>query len=212
MKMRLSNKKTQRNEPIKEMFGKKKKDPIVEVSKKIQNNIKRANLMKEEEIRAYAKNLSDPKSLKKAYLNKDFDAIKQMFNSLPTDSNSKMESFFTSKSDNLEKKEENVKEDEDEDFKFTSDTFDKLSDKHDKIGDKVKVKLVIAEIAKTQSEVTARKLLSPLLSTFSVGGSVGFFHSALISFFNFFLTKLSSWTLVLGVEFKFFVHPKKMLL
>ena len=61
------------------VFGsKKKKDPVVEVSKKIQNNIKRANLMKDEEIRAYAKNLSDPKCLKKAYLNKDFDAIKEM--------------------------------------------------------------------------------------------------------------------------------------
>ena len=55
-----------------------------------------------------------------------------------------------------------------------------MSEQKDKIGEKVKVKLVIAEIAKTQTEVTARKLLSPLLSTFSVGGSVGFFHSALI--------------------------------
>jgi len=50
----------------------------------------------------------------------------------------------------------------------------------DIIQERIKVKLIVTEIAKTQREMTVRRLLSPITSTFGIAGELGFFHSALI--------------------------------
>jgi hypothetical protein len=48
------------------------------------------------------------------------------------------------------------------------------------VGKTVKVKLVIAEICKSNTQKAIRKMLSPILTTFDNNQQFGMFHSALI--------------------------------
>jgi len=49
-----------------------------------------------------------------------------------------------------------------------------------KVGNKVKIKLVIAEIAKNDKQKKLRKLLSPIITRLDTSQTFGLFHSALI--------------------------------
>lgn len=50
------------------------------VLEKIKKNVKKVPGMQLEDMKRYARNLSDKEALKHAYLNKEFDAIKEMVN------------------------------------------------------------------------------------------------------------------------------------
>jgi len=75
---------------------------------------------------------------------------------------------------------------EDDDFKVEDIDFDvedvqKESEQaHMKIAQSVKIKLVIAEIAKTDTQKAIRKMLSPVLTKFDHQQQFGMFHSALV--------------------------------
>lgn len=51
---------------------------------------------------------------------------------------------------------------------------------HMQIGKKIKVKLVIAEICKSDAQKAFRKMLSPILTKLDLQQQFGLFHSALV--------------------------------
>lgn len=72
----------------------------------------------------------------------------------------------------------------DEDFNDIDFELDELKKANGepfmKIGKTVKVKLVIAEICKSDAQKAIRKLLSPVLTKFDHQQQFGMFHSALV--------------------------------
>jgi len=139
------------------------------IVKKLKSSTKLATQLSAQQLNEYAENLSIPDKMKNAYLNKEFDAIKKMFANMAKDDAA--QSAVTAKKE--EDIEFNIEEIDREEQKNKDNEFSKIKDK-------IKVKLVIAEIAKTSREKTVRKVLSPIISTFNMNPTFGFFHSALI--------------------------------
>jgi len=78
------------------------------------------------------------------------------------------------------------KNDDDDDFKVEDIDFDvedvekESQQAHMKIAQTVKVKLVIAEICKSDTQKAIRKMLSPVLTKLDQQQQFGMFHSALV--------------------------------
>ncbi|KAG2377475.1 hypothetical protein C9374_009386 [Naegleria lovaniensis] len=139
-------------------------------SKKVQN-------MSDDDLKEYADNLGTVDGIKKAYLNKEFTAIKKLFSSMRnvkkmgalSSALSSTASDYTKSECNLERLPEDIEIAERE-SKLLSTRFK----------DTIKVKLVIAEIAKNKKERTMRRLLSPIMSSISASPQFGLFHSGVI--------------------------------
>jgi hypothetical protein len=90
--------------------------------------------------------------------------------------------------ENFDELNENEKEEEEEEKKENKDDIEnekkEIQNESKKptheIGKTVKVKLVIAEICKTNAQKNLRKMLSPIMTTFDTNQQFGMFHSALI--------------------------------
>lgn len=76
---------------------------------------------------------------------------------------------------------ENHMEEPDVDDEIDFDELEKQdSNPKAQLKDKVTIKLIVAEIAKSNKEKTVRKLLSPIMSNLDVSPAFGWFHSALV--------------------------------
>ncbi|KAL9647084.1 hypothetical protein ABK040_016558 [Willaertia magna] len=137
---------------------------------KIRNSSKKVKAMSDSDLREYAENLSNVEGMKQAYLNREFSAIKKLFSTIP-----KRSSAFSSTSETLKAED---------DLSALTQDIEEAEELSKSLGpkfrDTVKVKLVIAEIAKTKKEKTFRRLLSPIMSTIDAAPAFGMFHSALI--------------------------------
>jgi len=139
-------------------------------------------------MRRFAKVLCTPSEMKQAYLNTDW-----------------VETLELQKSLEEEEDEENVEKEKSSVFDISSksDVSGKDINKIKKINDKlteeelkqieldpeiqmknlknkIKIKIIVAEVAKSEVTKSFRKLLSPILSKFDVLPEFGMFHSALM--------------------------------
>ena len=148
---------------------------------KIRQSSKKVQNMSDDDLKEYAENLCTIEGLKKAYLNKEFNAINKLFSSMRNISqhgskgfslNSKSESkslIGMTDSASLDKLPSDIEEAEELSKKLAT-----------RFRDTIKVKLVIAEIAKNKKERTMRRLLSPIMSSVSMSPQFGLFHSGVI--------------------------------
>lgn len=139
-------------------------------SKKVQN-------MSDDDLKEYADNLGTVEGIKKAYLNKEFTAIKKLFSSMRSmkkmgalsSALSSTASDYTKSECHLERLPDDIEIAERESSLLPA-----------RFKDTIKVKLVIAEIAKNKKERTMRRLLSPIMSSISASPQFGLFHSGVI--------------------------------
>eukprot|EP01080_Neovahlkampfia_damariscottae_P001200 gene1200-10714_t len=141
------------------------------VQKKIQNAT--GSEVPEKTLVDFSKNLSTPEGIQEAYLNKNFKNALEYFQTIPKQKEkqnylvSGVESeVLNSISEGQQIEEDEIYSKEDEEILM-------------KTNEKLKIKLVITEIAKNEKERTIRKLLSPVASTLNIGPKCGMFHSAL---------------------------------
>jgi hypothetical protein len=193
---------------------------------KFKKSSQRASTLSDEQLSEYAENLCDLESLKNAYLNTEFSAIKKLFTSmnqknfekelregggngnsgnsknsaLKSDSsfayggNNTFSSGASKNQSQLLRKSTSTKDEnnvdvngnviKDEVIEFENEFLEAEKYYQEKsarkFGNKIKIKLVIAEIAKTKRERTLRRLISPLMNTMDMSPQFGMFHSALI--------------------------------
>ena len=125
----------------------------------------------------FSKKLSTSEGIKTAYLNKDFQNAIEYFKSIPKEKKKKV--MVSNVEIDVPESIMN-EDDEDENFSFEKEDEEFLM----KTNEKLKVKLVITEIAKSEKEKTLRKLLSPVASTLNIGPKCGNQKEKLNSFSN----------------------------
>jgi len=160
------------------------KEKIGIIIGKIRHSSKRGQSMSDDDLAEHARNLCDVEELKKAYLNREFKAIKKLFSSMRVQKNNMVTGAFMSNSGAEDSKNLiTVLTEEDLLSKIPQD-IDEAEEMSKKLAaqfkETIKVKLVIAEIAKTKKEKTLRRLLSPIISSVSMAPQFGMFHSGLI--------------------------------
>lgn len=115
----------------------------------------------EDAMMELALNLCTEDGLKRSYLNKDFKAVVEYFRKIQgPDKKNRMLSTSESRS---EEKVETIEE--------TEDGLDLIS--LCRVNQKIKIKLVVAEIAREERDVVVRKLLSPFASVFNLSPRFG---------------------------------------
>jgi hypothetical protein len=173
------------------------KEKIINASREDPKNVDEIKLGK------VAAKLAEEDGIKEAYLNKSFKSAMEYFQMVPKEKKRKstlisgVESIPTSDSKNMEEEEE------EEIFEDEPDIFLKTNEK-------IKIKLVITEIAKNNKDKTIRKILSPFASTFDISPQCG------KNFFLIFKRNVSlctfRWSLVFGMDKQGFMYSKEMLL
>jgi hypothetical protein len=135
------------------------------IIKKLKKGNKQANNMPEDELREWARSLCAVKDLQEWYLNPEFAQTEKALE--------KMEKFGKGKDDD---------DFEDVDFKIDDLKEELAGERKDqyKIRQTIKVKLVIAEICKSDTQKAIRKMLSPVLTRLDHQQQFGMFHSALV--------------------------------
>lgn len=133
----------------------------------------------EKSLEDLSRRLCVKEELQKAYLNKNFKAVKEYF-STPNSKTVKKPIFsnlISSKMENLSSTSQ-----EPVDLDFEENEFDdfEVSEEDIKTNQKIKIKLVIVEISHTKKEQNIRKFLSPLASLTGQSPQFGMFHSALV--------------------------------
>jgi hypothetical protein len=117
-------------------------------------------------------NLSTMDGLKSTYLNKDFKAVADYFKTIKS-MRSKVPLTSIGDSNTGSNTIETIGEDEEID-----DDLDIIS--KCKVNQKIKVKLIITEIAHEERDRNVRKILSPFASALGLSPRYGMFHSALV--------------------------------
>jgi len=160
-----------------------------------------------EELFEWAESLSIESELIEWYLNPDFAAIERTYEKLSKLSETQQsegllnfkstgsesiklsegmnafkidETFDIDDEENKENKEKNDDEKDEKDDIDLSELKKESGRPEQEIGKTVKVKLVIAEICKSNTQKAIRKMLSPILTTLDTNQQFGMFHSALI--------------------------------
>lgn len=166
--------------------GMKKVKPEDVIIAKLKKGNKQAVKMPQDELREWAKSLCVPDELKEWYLNPEFAATKDTFDRLEK-LNAKLVNSNSKKSGGLisstsEGSYETRKDDEAfNDIDFDFDAIEGESkNPYMKVGKTVKIKLVIAEICKSDAQKAIRKMLSPVLTKIDSQQQFGMFHSALV--------------------------------
>ena len=116
----------------------------------------------------FSKKLSTPKGIQEAYLNKNFQNAMEYFQTIPKQK-IKKNVLVSGVQSELPSSLSEPNEEEEEDETFGKEEEEFLM----KTNEKLKVKLVITEIAKSEKEKTLRKLLSPVASTLNIGPKCG---------------------------------------
>lgn len=133
----------------------------------------------EKSLEELSRRLCVKEELQKAYLNKNFKAVKEYFSKplSKTDKKPIFSNLISSKMDNLSSTSQ-----EPVDVDFEDDQFEdfEVSEEDIKTNQKIKIKLVIVEISHTKKEQNIRKFLSPLASLTGQSPQFGMFHSALV--------------------------------
>lgn len=120
----------------------------------------------------FCKNLYNEESIMKTYLNKDHKELKEYFNMISSTKKGVFDSV------NTVSKSESVSSEKKEDLALDFD--DDIGDLELKTNEKLKIKLVITEVAKTKKAKDLRQVLSPFASALNINPKFGMFHSALI--------------------------------
>jgi len=140
----------------------------------------------------YAMTLCDAEGLKDAYLNTEFDKIKKLFTNLEkmdkqeskwmpsskTESSSSPESVVEEPVDPLET--DNVPKTVEELEALEREQVEKGRGREKIKDNKVRIKILISEIAKSSKEKGIRRALAPVMSGLNIGPTFGMFHSGLI--------------------------------
>eukprot|EP01080_Neovahlkampfia_damariscottae_P001184 gene1184-10698_t len=116
-----------------------------------------------------ATKLAEEEGIKEAYLNKNFKSAMEYFQTIPKENK---RSTLVSGIESTPQSISQQNDDDEEEIFEDSELFSKTNEK-------IKIKLVITEIAKTNKDKTIRKILSPFASTFDLSPQCGMFHSAL---------------------------------
>jgi len=181
----LFNSKRESTEPVgrPKKPGMQKVKPEDLIIAKLKKGNKQAVKMPQEELREWAKSLCVESELKEWYLNPEFAATKQTFDKLEK-LNAKIVNANEKKGGVLESSKSSVETRKDEDFNDIDFDFDSIENESEKafmkVGKEVKIKLVIAEICKSDAQKAIRKMLSPVLTKIDSQQQFGMFHSALV--------------------------------
>lgn len=136
----------------------------------------------EDKLTECAKNLSLEDNLKTSYLNKDFQAVKEMFGNIPEETTKKQKSklFESSQEPTSQQKLSSQGINNQETLVDLEEIEKEEKSSQFKIRDKIKIKLIISEISHSKKDKRLRSLLSPFITALGVGPQFGIFHSALI--------------------------------
>jgi hypothetical protein len=120
----------------------------------------------EKKVIQVSQKLASPKGIQEAYLNKNFKQVLDYFQTIPK---KEKKDFLVSGIQSDVNGVSGSQEQEEEDFVLEKEDLENLT----KTNEKLKIKLVITEIAKSQKEKSLRKLLSPVASTLNIGPKCG---------------------------------------
>jgi hypothetical protein len=137
-----------------------------------------------------AHGLASEKGVQQAYLNKNFQTTLDYFSTIPK---SEKEKTFVSGVIQSEVPISGSNEQQEEELVIEQEDMENLI----KTNEKLKIKLVITEIAKSEKEKSLRKLLSPVASTLNIGpkcGKILFLNKRNVSFSTF------CWSLVFRMD------------
>eukprot|EP01080_Neovahlkampfia_damariscottae_P006600 gene6600-10763_t len=175
------NQKNNKTEKKKEALDERASEDVI-IGKLKKGNRQAVN-MPEDELREWARSLCVASELTEWYLNPEFaqtktamDKIEQLNAKI---NSSKKESAFSSGTESTVKEDDDFKFD-DIDFDFDEIEQDAKKPEMKISGDVVKIKLVIAEICKSDAQKAIRKMLSPILTKIDNQQQFGMFHSALV--------------------------------
>jgi len=164
-----------------------KKDLEAIIIKILSNPIYKERLKDDEDtMKKFAKVLCTPSEMKEAYLNTDWVETMEFQKSLEKED--EMEIEKNKKSFDLSSKSETTEKDiqikEKIKLELTEEELKQIELDPDiqmkNLKNKIKVKLIVAEVANTEITKNFRKLLCPVLSKFDVLPEFGMFHSALM--------------------------------
>jgi hypothetical protein len=156
---------------------------------KLKKGNKQAQSMPEDELREWARSLCIKEDLIEWYLNPEFATTIKLFDKLEEVQQNapngpvKGGLNFASKSEVVETAPKNKIDDDDafNDIDFNISDIKKESEQsYMKVGKKIKIKLVVAEICKSDAQKAVRKMLSPILTKLDLQQQFGMFHSALV--------------------------------
>jgi hypothetical protein len=131
------------------------------IKQKVANSSKNLD---EKKLRLIAQGLSTEKGIKQSYLNKNFQTTLDYFQNIPKQKKETFVSGFQSDVPISDSQEQ-----QDEDIVIGKEDLEDLI----KTNEKLKIKLVITEITKSENEKNLRKLLSPVMSTLNIGPKCG---------------------------------------
>ena len=158
------------------------------VINKLKKGNKQAQNMPEEELKEWARSLCDHKELKEWYLNPEFATTVEQFeklekvNAAALSKKNEGSNLFASTSESVV----NDKPNGGDAFNLDDIDFDLDEIRKDaalpymQVGKKIKIKLIIAEICKSDTQKALRKMLSPILTKLDYQQQFGMFHSALV--------------------------------
>ncbi|KAL9649370.1 hypothetical protein ABK040_016197 [Willaertia magna] len=158
---------------------------------KLKKGNKQANAMQEDELREWARSLCIPDEVKEWYLNPEFAQTVNQYEKLEKvqanvyTNNQSSTLFPTSTSESVPQSTESKSDTDDifaiDDIDYNIDDIKKEAKQpFMQVGNKIKIKLIIAEICKSDTQRALRKMLSPVLTKLDFQQQFGMFHSALV--------------------------------
>lgn len=124
----------------------------------------------EETLSSLSESLCTKEGIKKSYLNKDFKSVVNYFKTLK----------FKEKKKKILQSTEGISKSESEKIETEEEIEEDLTlYENIKVNEKIKIKLIITEIAHSEKEKNLRKILSPFADLFKVAPRFGMFHTAL---------------------------------
>lgn len=167
---------------VEDLDEKKSEQCIIE---KLKKGNRQALNMPEDELKEWARSLCVPSELREWYLNPEFAGTKEVMEKIDKlNGNINKEKKGGILSSTSEGSKDHREEDDDfkvEDIDFEVEDVEKESQQaHMKIAQSVKIKLVVAEICKSDTQKAIRKMLSPVLTKLDHQQQFGMFHSALV--------------------------------
>ncbi|KAL0476247.1 hypothetical protein AKO1_004217 [Acrasis kona] len=162
--------------------------PEEAIINKLKKTNRQAQNMPADELREWARSLCIKEELIEWYLNPEFANTLEALNKLDeaqakiingNDTSSGL--FVSSKSESVPVRNEQNEDDMFNDIDYDIEDIERAAKQPNmKVGKSIKIKLVIAEICKSDTQKALRKLLSPVLTKFDAQQQFGMFHSALV--------------------------------
>jgi hypothetical protein len=154
--------------------------------RKLKNGNKQAQNMPEDELTDWARSLSVKSDLIEWYLNPEFastlEAVQKLENLNASVANKPKTGFMQSTAESVPESVSTV--DGNDLFDDLDWDLDEIKEENDKgfmkVGKTIKIKLVVAEICKSDAQKALRKMLSPVLTKIDAQQQFGMFHSALV--------------------------------